>query len=74
LWVLRGGRPSGIGLAWNDLTRLVSGHFMGLSEHPRAEWNDLWLLTEVHHEGKQPQVLEESVTSDTTGDKSMSCS
>ncbi|WP_339451365.1 type VI secretion system tip protein TssI/VgrG, partial [Pseudomonas sp. EA_5y_Pfl2_R50] len=27
---------------------------------------DLWLLTEVHHEGKQPQVLEESVTSDTT--------
>ncbi|WP_150689012.1 type VI secretion system tip protein TssI/VgrG, partial [Pseudomonas fluorescens] len=28
--------------------------------------NDLWLLTEVLHEGKQPQVLEESVTSDTT--------
>ncbi|MFK3826962.1 type VI secretion system tip protein TssI/VgrG [Pseudomonas fulva] len=52
-----------------NVTRLVSGHFMGLSEHPRAEWNDLWLLTEVHHEGKQPQVLEESVTSDTTGDK-----
>ncbi|WP_313118444.1 type VI secretion system tip protein TssI/VgrG, partial [Ectopseudomonas guguanensis] len=24
-------------------------------------WNQLWLLTEVLHEGKQPQVLEESV-------------
>jgi len=52
-----------------DVPRLVSGHFMELAEHPRSEWNDLWLLTEVHHEGKQPQVLEESVTSDTTDDK-----
>ncbi|RFQ09772.1 type VI secretion system tip protein VgrG, partial [Pseudomonas sp. ATCC 13867] len=26
----------------------------------------LWLLTEIHHEGKQPQVLEESISSDTT--------
>ncbi len=26
----------------------------------------MWLLTEIFHEGKQPQVLEESVTSDTT--------
>ncbi|MFK3774157.1 type VI secretion system tip protein TssI/VgrG [Pseudomonas sp. NPDC089406] len=52
-----------------DVPRLVSGHFMQLAEHPRSEWNDLWLLTEVHHEGKQPQVLEESVTSDTTDDK-----
>ncbi|EJM23607.1 type VI secretion system tip protein TssI/VgrG, partial [Pseudomonas sp. GM25] len=33
---------------------------------PRSEGNDLWLLTEIFHEGKQPQVLEESVTSDTT--------
>lgn len=44
---------------------LVTGHFLRVSEHPRQEWNDLWLLTEVHHEGKQPQVLEESTTSDT---------
>ncbi|MBT9111047.1 hypothetical protein KIP76_24180, partial [Pseudomonas aeruginosa] len=36
------------------------------AEHPRAEWNDLWLLSEVFHEGKQPQVLEENVTSDTS--------
>ncbi|WP_276487830.1 type VI secretion system tip protein TssI/VgrG [Ectopseudomonas mendocina] len=48
-----------------DSPTLVSGHFLDLSEHPREEWNRLWLLTEVQHEGKQPQVLEESVTSDT---------
>ncbi|WP_143515978.1 type VI secretion system tip protein TssI/VgrG, partial [Pseudomonas sp. R10(2017)] len=50
----------------SDQPLLVSGHFLALKEHPKAKWNDLWLLTEVHHEGKQPQVLEESVTSDTT--------
>ncbi|MFJ5240113.1 type VI secretion system tip protein TssI/VgrG [Pseudomonas neuropathica] len=50
----------------SDQPLLVSGHFLALTEHPKAKWNDLWLLTEVHHEGKQPQVLEESVTSDTT--------
>ncbi|HBX57788.1 MAG TPA: type VI secretion system tip protein VgrG [Pseudomonas sp.] len=49
----------------SDQPRLVSGHFLALAEHPRAGWNDLWLLTEIHHEGKQPQVLEESVTSPT---------
>lgn len=45
---------------------LRTGHFLTLSEHPRQEWNDLWLLTEVHHEGKQPQVLEE-ITHGNTG-------
>ena len=40
-----------------DQPLLVSGHFLALT--------DLWLLTEIHHEGKQPQVLEESVTSHT---------
>jgi type VI secretion system secreted protein VgrG len=48
-----------------DQTTLLSGHFLKLSDHPRQEWNDLWLLTRLTHEGKQPQVLEESVTSDT---------
>jgi len=43
----------------------VPSSFLALTEHPKAKWNDLWLLTEVLHEGKQPQVLEESVTSDT---------
>jgi len=51
---------------WGDQTMLVSGHFLTLSDHPRAEWNDLWLLTQIIHEGKQPQVLEESITSDTS--------
>ncbi|PAU51988.1 type IV secretion protein Rhs [Pseudomonas sp. PIC25] len=48
----------------SDQPTLRSGHFLELSDHPRADWNDLWLLTAIHHEGKQPQVLEESVTSD----------
>ena len=47
----------------SDQPGLVSGHLLEMSDHPRREWNDLWLLTEVLHEGKQPQVLEESVTS-----------
>ncbi|WP_312396662.1 type VI secretion system Vgr family protein [Stutzerimonas kunmingensis] len=46
----------------SDQPRLVSGHFLPLGEHPRSDWNQLWLLTEVLHEGKQPQVLEESIT------------
>lgn len=44
-------------------TRLVSGHVLEISGHPRQEWNDLWLLTQVIHEGKQPQVLNENITS-----------
>jgi len=53
----------------SDQPGLVSGHLLEISDHPRREWNDLWLLTEVLHEGKQPQVLEESVTSHVdTGD------
>lgn len=37
---------------------LASGHFLALTRHPRQSWNDLWLLTEVFHQGKQPQVLD----------------
>src|SRR3990167_9340901 len=46
----------------SDQTLLASGHFLAFTDHPRPSWNDLWLLIEIHHEGKQPQVLEESVT------------
>ncbi|WP_248803764.1 type VI secretion system tip protein TssI/VgrG [Pseudomonas sp. MWU13-2100] len=53
----------------SDVARLVSGHFLPMADHPQAKWNDLWLLTEVRHHGKQPQVLEESVPSDTTDNK-----
>ncbi|WP_415845002.1 type VI secretion system tip protein TssI/VgrG [Stutzerimonas zhaodongensis] len=52
----------------SDITALLSGHFMPLSQHPRADWNELWLLTALIHEGKQPQVLEESVTQSATED------
>ncbi|MBV4460687.1 type VI secretion system tip protein VgrG [Pseudomonas sp. COR58] len=48
----------------SDESALLSGHFLQLIEHPRQDWNDLWLLTAVEHRGRQPQVLEESVTSD----------
>ena len=40
--------------------QLVSGHFLLLAEHPQPDWNRLWLLTQLTHEGRQPQVLEES--------------
>ncbi len=46
----------------SDQHKLVSGHLLEISDHPRREWNDLWLLTEVFHEGRQPQVLEESIS------------
>ncbi|EXF44054.1 Rhs element Vgr protein [Pseudomonas sp. BAY1663] len=52
----------------SDQPLLVSGHLLEISEHPRREWNDLWLLTEIHHQGRQPQVLEESTPSDTQPD------
>jgi type VI secretion system secreted protein VgrG len=52
----------------SDQPMLLSGHFLPLTGHPRQEWNDLWLLTEVIHVGQQPQVLEESGTSPPSGD------
>ncbi|MHC8289346.1 type VI secretion system Vgr family protein [Pseudomonas sp. XS1P51] len=44
----------------SDQSSLVCGHFLQLAGHPRQEWNDLWLITEIEHRGRQPQVLEES--------------
>ncbi|SDV05506.1 type VI secretion system Vgr family protein [Pseudomonas mucidolens] len=48
----------------SDQPTLRSGHFFDLTEHPRQQCNDLWLLLSVTHSGKQPQALEESVTSE----------
>ncbi|MCI0994055.1 type VI secretion system tip protein VgrG [Pseudomonas corrugata] len=45
----------------SDQCALVSGHFMQIDGHPRAQWNDLWLLTQITHRGRQPQVLEDTV-------------
>lgn len=46
----------------SDDSGFASGHFMRIKEHPRAQWNDLWLLTQVDHHGRQPQVLEETAS------------
>ncbi|MEJ5278868.1 type VI secretion system tip protein VgrG [Pseudomonas sp. C 49-2] len=45
----------------SDQPALVTGQFLKMTGHPRQEWNDLWLITQLHHVGHQPQVLEESV-------------
>ncbi|MFJ4345248.1 type VI secretion system tip protein TssI/VgrG [Pseudomonas sp. NPDC089401] len=47
----------------SDAPALVSGHLLRLTGHPRADCNDLWLLTSIRHEGSQPQVLEECADS-----------
>src|SRR5690606_9833747 len=52
----------------SDQPTLRSAHFLELQGHPRDSWNDLWLITDIHHEGKQPQVLEESITSAESAD------
>ena len=53
----------------SDQTRLVSGHVLEISGHPRQEWNTLWLMTQVIHEGRQPQVLGENVASGNSGNE-----
>lgn len=45
----------------SDQPALVSGQFLKMAGHPRQEWNDLWLVTQLHHVGRQPQVLEEAM-------------
>jgi type VI secretion system secreted protein VgrG len=52
----------------SDQPMLRSGHFFNLTEHPRQQCNELWLLTSVTHAGKQPQALEEAVTSDVSSE------
>jgi len=46
----------------SDQPGLVTGHFLAISEHPCEDTNGLWLLTEVNHRGKQPAVLEETLS------------
>jgi len=45
----------------SDEPLLRSGYLFNLTHHPRPPCNDLWLLLDVHHQGKQPQVLEQAV-------------
>lgn len=48
----------------SDQPSLRCGYLFELTEHPRKQCNDLWLLLSVSHTGRQPQVLEEAGTSD----------
>ena len=52
----------------SDQPLLLSGHYLPLTDHGNDSWNDLWLLTEITHEGRQPQVLEALGSSDATSD------
>ncbi|MFJ2714652.1 type VI secretion system tip protein TssI/VgrG [Pseudomonas sp. NPDC087346] len=53
-----------LGEGESDQQNLRCGHLFDLTEHPRKQCNDLWLLLSVQHDGRQPQVLEESITSE----------
>ncbi|HAQ24610.1 MAG TPA: type VI secretion system tip protein VgrG [Pseudomonas sp.] len=44
---------------WGDHPSLAAGFFFPLQGHPHAELNDLWLITEAQHQGRQSQSLEE---------------
>ncbi|MGF6515926.1 type VI secretion system secreted protein VgrG [Pseudomonas sp. BT76 TE3572] len=48
-----GQRTAPIAEGCTDLTVLRSGQVMPLSGHPIADWNHLWLLTHVEHQGRQ---------------------
>ncbi|WP_024619000.1 type VI secretion system tip protein TssI/VgrG [Pseudomonas kilonensis] len=50
----------------SDQARLLSGYVLEISGHPRQEWNAPWLLTQVIHEGRQPQVWSEDVAGGST--------
>ncbi|HEX4548904.1 type VI secretion system tip protein TssI/VgrG [Pseudomonas sp.] len=51
-----------LGEGESDQTNFRCGHLFALTGHPRKQCNDLWLLLSVTHEGRQPQVLEETST------------
>jgi type VI secretion system secreted protein VgrG len=42
----------------SDVSRHTPGYTFTLYEHPRADINRSWWITEVRHEGSQPGVLE----------------
>ncbi len=42
----------------SDEPSLSCGHFLTLSEHPHSDWNAMWLLTQISHQGRQPHLLE----------------
>ncbi|MDP5291715.1 type VI secretion system tip protein TssI/VgrG [Oceanimonas sp. CHS3-5] len=43
----------------SDSPQLMAGHYQPLKDHPNPEHNQLWLITQLRYQGKQPQVLGE---------------
>lgn len=43
---------------------LGAGLLLPLTGHPRKEWNHLWLLTEVQHQGNQVHMLDQLLAAD----------
>lgn len=58
----RHGADYRLGQGRSDQASMRSGHLIEITSHPRDDWNDLWLLRQIDHVGKQPQVLEETST------------
>lgn len=52
-----GARVEHVADGQSDLAWLGSGSLMGMSGHPFTDWNHLWLLTSVQHQGYQAPVL-----------------
>jgi type VI secretion system secreted protein VgrG len=50
------GRAEQLAEGQSDLAYLRSGAFIPLSGHPFNDWNHLWLLTSVQHQGEQAQA------------------
>lgn len=55
----------------SDQSVMRSGHLFEMFEHPRQDWNGQWLLTEIEHIGKQPQVLEALIRDDDAQDDAL---
>lgn len=41
-----------------DCSALRSGHLLQISEHPINTFNEQWLITELHHQGQHPSILD----------------
>ena len=46
----------------SNCTRLISGHLLQVTEHPVSSFNEQWLITELHHQGSQPSILDPQST------------
>ncbi|UYZ83398.1 type VI secretion system tip protein VgrG [Entomomonas sp. E2T0] len=43
---------------YSDVPDLHSGYFFSIDDHPSLDATDPWLVNNIRHQGKQPQVLE----------------